>query len=422
MTASPIAPIMWIGGDLDVDGDVDVIAFRNPEYQVFRRTPGGALPPEAVQLGGPAESLVDIDGDGDLDGVCCGGSGGPTPTWPQLNFESRFQLSHNDGTGSFAPAWSAAGVGSESMAGAADMDGDGDVDLVAGRCIYYGRGPWVEDPMPEAGGDDSMSWFRPQLLRDFDRDGDLDIVNGQKLINDGHGSFKSGSGFPPPPGAQFVDFFNIDLDNDGAVEQVVHRSGASVSEASLLQNNGGGHLVYSGQVPGAGGMSGVFPSWTFAYDANVVADLDSDGDEDVLAYTLTGTQVYWNNNGTFVAGSSLAASPLAVADFDGDGRPDIFARSGSSSRLYLGTSTLGQFIHVWTGPAATNVPTSRLVADINDDGRLDFVAPGPAGISLFVNMIPARRPLWLRTSRVAGSSPDVLVAQRRALGGDRGRF
>ena len=59
-----------------------------------------------MQIGGPATHLIDVDGDGDLDGLCCGGGSGPYPN----EGSSTFQVALNDGAGVFAPAFPIAGT------------------------------------------------------------------------------------------------------------------------------------------------------------------------------------------------------------------------------------------------------------------------------------------------------------------------
>lgn len=125
-------------GDIDGDGDTDLVLFgMGASYQVLRRGPVD-YSVEPSRPGGPATDLVDINGDGNLDGICCGGGGGGG------NFEyneaaSIFELCLGDGTGNFDTSVLFDGLGAEHVAGAMDFDGDGDLDIVAGRVVLLNR-------------------------------------------------------------------------------------------------------------------------------------------------------------------------------------------------------------------------------------------------------------------------------------------
>ena len=62
-------------GDVDNDGDDDIVVFGMMHYVVLRQTTPGTFVVEPQATGGPATRLYDVDGDGDLDGACCGGGG-----------------------------------------------------------------------------------------------------------------------------------------------------------------------------------------------------------------------------------------------------------------------------------------------------------------------------------------------------------
>ena len=140
--------ISLASGDIDLDGDEDIVAFgHDGEYQVVRND-ASALAVEARNIGGPATELADIDGDGDLDGICCGG--GSTTVWVHNTNPSTFHLCTNDGTGGFDVSVGFPGLGARRVAGVLDFDRDGDMDVIAGRAVLMGTSAMGEIYCPAA--------------------------------------------------------------------------------------------------------------------------------------------------------------------------------------------------------------------------------------------------------------------------------
>jgi hypothetical protein len=169
-------PPTIVGGDLDSDGDVDlVIKQEGVGYSVRLNDGIGNLSqhwshpdPEAMDLGDMA--LGDLDGDGDLDLVITNG-----------HFQSTSHPASvflNDGTGRFADSGQRLSAVRNAGVSLGDLDGDGDLDLVLADYMEPCQ-IWVNDGgggFSDSGfrfGDDQF--YRHVHLGDLDRDGDLDI-------------------------------------------------------------------------------------------------------------------------------------------------------------------------------------------------------------------------------------------------------
>jgi hypothetical protein len=384
---------MLDAGDVDGDGDIDAVVFGMrmqagqvaghaarvlPDlYRVLRRTGPSSWRLETPRLGGPAEFLRDVDGDGDLDGVCCSGGGGGGPYFEPNLAPSDYQVSLNDGSGNFAPAFSIPGVGSPQLAGVADFDGDGDVDLAAGRCVYFARGP-IRPPARLPG----MELPEPQAVLDLDGDGDVDVLATFQgcYRNDGTGRFTAEEHalVAPPSGTVFEGpGYAGDFDGDGDPDLLVkHRSGSGELFGSVLLANDG-----SGAFPLA--QLATAPGVTFAPDAleagdAFAADLEADGDLDLVTRSLldSSTSVWVNSgSGSFAAVQVLAGKRVEfVGDVDwiGSEKPDLLLGtipSGSSwgfygFYLFENTQPVGEtpsYSDVWLGGYYTPyVPAARV--------------------------------------------------------------
>jgi hypothetical protein len=379
-------------GDVDQDGDADLVCFlETGNYVLYRR-----LGPQAWQVGtptggGPADRLIDFDGDGDLDGVGLLAS----PNTGPLNGNScRFQIALGDGTGAFAPAHPIDALGAVRLAGAADVDQDGDVDLVAGRSLWYaqsaGQLPWNRS-LPAWPGKPIQ--LAPIDLGDGDRDQDTDlaIAPGLFLQSDGSGLFQVVSKALPqnPPGIFSLSGPGLpgDFDGDGDTDLLVSAWSNlfNFAHLRLLRNNGAGVLSDAGQAaptgfeafPG-GTLAGQGPTTQFAFRG----DLDGDGDLDLAvrqAFTALGAParlLFNSGSGVFDASQSTPLSQVdACLDLDGDGLLDLLGRIASGWWLQRGISP-GKFRAPELLVDALNTFKSfdrALPIDFDGDSDLDLV-------------------------------------------------
>lgn len=143
-------------GDVDCDDDGDIVLLGYfgagaGEVRLFLNDGTGAFSSPVLlfnvnsdfgTVGTTGTALFDLEGDGDLDLVVGGGVNGGT----NQGGSGTHYLYLNDGSGSFSkPTGSSFDVNAQTGVDAADIDGDGDHDLVVGVAAFGRRFAFVEN-------------------------------------------------------------------------------------------------------------------------------------------------------------------------------------------------------------------------------------------------------------------------------------
>ncbi|MFC1839598.1 FG-GAP-like repeat-containing protein [Thermodesulfobacteriota bacterium] len=343
-------------------------------YLAWRQQIYGALSDPIIwNIGSEMDStnsiaLGDMDGDGDLDVVA--GGHGTTKLYFNNGNEIPFYLSNSivigwDYTGSIALG---------------DVDGDGDLDVVMGNYantlnkLYLNDGTGVFSGGISIGSD--TDWTFAIALGDVDGDGDLDAVvgnmyNTNKLyLNDGTGVFSGGTDI----GSDVDDTESIalgDVNGDGNLDIVVGNT-----QTNKLYLNDGTGVFSSGTDIG---------SDTDKTISIALGDMDGDGDLDVVAsnYTYVANKLYLNDgdgdpfdtveSGTDIGGAGISYRyQIALGDVDGDGDLDVAQGIFGLNKLYLNDGT-GVFSDGMNIGEHTDGTVGIALGDIDGDGDLDVV-------------------------------------------------
>lgn len=413
--------------DLNGDGHTDLVWVRR-DQSIEILIQGGAGPAPSFQVGqalqpGPNGAfqlleIGDFDGEGDLDMIFQG--------------YGRRTLMLNDGRGSFSAAGSGILDRDSRVVAAGDFDGDGVTDLMAQASPGVLRGVREELRFESLSVSRFFGVLRNARPGDIDGDGDLDLVGERVWINDGTGLFtdETSSRLFDPLASQGVDL--RDLDGDGDLDRIAYKSEFSrlfrndgngvfaedssafpavprdVRDGAILDIDGDGDLdlvvcdsgvtlAAHGVVQWIQGVNGQFverplPLNSAAYGpcgTATAGDIDRDGDDDVVASSSLGLLILENRNGVLFAsrpnGSATVGGRLSLADLDGDGALDLIG-----DRLYLNdgrgrftdqTSTLVDLRTVFDQGTTAIIPpmpgVTPLVVDLEEDGDLDLIWPGP---------------------------------------------
>ncbi len=264
----------------------------------------------------------------------------------------------------------------------ADLDGDGDRDLVCGGSnrLYRNQGHAIFADDTLASLPTGLGTANAIACGDFDGDSDLDLVLGvgsfagwqdRLLRNDGSGHFTDVTATQLPVDADWTSAVaTADIDGDGDLDLVFGNFTTFPGPCRIQVNNGS--ATFTDVTTARLGNAPVFAS-----DVALV-DVDGDGDPDLLLNDPV--RLFRNNGGVFTDVSAthvppnVSAERLVLIDFDGDGFRDLYCPDRQGSHLLRNDGS-----GVFTDETAARLPSgwtswwAALAIDVDGDGAADLV-------------------------------------------------
>ncbi len=315
--------------DLDNDGVDEIIygiynklyALKGDGSILWERTISGTiiLPPTAVDLDGDGtvEIVLNTGGIPDAGRVyLMDNNGNDLPGWP-LNFDDHWMIN--------APA-------------AADVDGDGILDIVTGERVSSDLG-------------------RVHAVK----------MDGSPINSNWPVEINATPGFTPSIG---------DVNGDGTPNVVIAASKGTM-------------YVFDNQGQVLPGFPVTTPNVSYSYQSPILADLDNDGNLEIIGSNHGDAPGFYvmESDGSYRSGWPIPLggwtySPPTVLDVDDDGIFDIFM----SDRITSSTPGVPLPVIYGLDPAGNNLPNFPIekyggtegvlsIADVNNDGVLDIVFP-----------------------------------------------
>ncbi len=416
--------------DMDGDGDLDMLSSSySSQFHYFENT--GTSDPAFAAVVSPSPfgltgfisysltiTLADLDSDGDID-ILAGGSEG--------DFHY-FENTSNSSTPAFdvlvTNPFSLTGIGNRkySSPAFADLDGDGDLDMLSGTTMYYDDGKLFY--FENTGASDAPAFLlegtkgifglsdvgdnSSPAFADLDEDGDLDLLVGDKtgnfsyFENTGTASTPKYATATPNPfdltdiGANAAPTF-VNLDGDGDMDLLV---GGSDGTFTYFENTGTGIPAFDSPVsPSPFGLTDVG-----LYSDPSFADLDGDGDLDMLSASYFTGIHYFENTG--VSGSAFTTATLPIglpsssydasmdlADLDSDGDIDLLIVNAGDYYYYenTGLNSVPSFDAPLQNPFGLDKMfySTLAFADLDGDGDMDLLTGNKEGtFSYFENTTP----------------------------------
>ena len=351
---------------LSISGGSATLGSSNPTA-ITKDTPTFSSTKIDNNLGGAWGLVIaDLDSDGDKD-IIAGGYTADDLNWYE-----------NDGSANFTER--SIDLNLDGVLGLAvnDIDGDGDLDIFTTAknndqvALYTNNG---SQSFTKSVIDSDLDGPHSVGCNDLDDDGYMDVIvtgnNANKVVwykNDGSQNFTENLIDDSMDGP--LNFVVIDLDEDGDKDVIV--TARDDDDVIWLSNDGSENFTKN-----------TIDNNLDAPRDVVVIDLDDDGDLDVVATSdnSSGHEVVWYSNDgsenftTYSIESSLSsANILQVADIDGDNDLDVVVTSyQADDLLWYSNDGSENFTKYFIDNDIDGITVAR-VGDLDGDGYIDVVA------------------------------------------------
>jgi len=326
---------LWVAAaDIDGDGDLDALSASHDDNKIawYPNDPdntgakgswGSQQVISSTALGAQVVDTADMDGDGDLDVLSAS------------DLDSTLAWYENDGTPGGVGDWARhvieAPANIPDWISAADVDRDGVTDVFSNSLIELawhrfnaGTGSWNKTVITTSAD--------VAYAADVDSDGDIDAVKASGATfswyeNDGTPAVGAWPVHSIETFLQLETVHAADVDRDGDLDLL----GASSAEREFAwyENDG---MSPPGWTRRPISVTADIPTLGLGTQSIAVTDVDRDGDNDAVLATLNFNQIVWyDNDGAtppgwtkkfIVSGGGIEARSLVVGDFDLDGDDD----------------------------------------------------------------------------------------------------
>ncbi len=332
------------------------------------------------------ESVIsaDMDGDGDMDVIFASKSPNKIAWYENDgngNFVNQIIIEVDTGNVPYYDVYSA------------DFDNDGNMDILSAD--YY-KIAWFQN---DGNGNFTIKqdlnnydfWSGSVFASDLDGDGDQDALSSSfninilyKYENDGNGNFGEPVIIDTIP--DVLDVFATDLDDDGDQDLI----SASTHKLIWYENDGNGNFP----------VKNIISTDVYFVTSIFACDLDADGDMDVLSASAYGKKIAWyenDGNGNFgpqniIFESDSWCTSVFASDLDNDGDMDVLA--GTDFIIWFendGSGNFGDGEIIGTTTSGNSV----YACDLDGDHDIDALSAGSIGYKI----------AWYKNSTYTYSQP-----------------